>query len=277
VKAQVTVGSEQRPNVGALLDLKQRIDNDANADKGLNFPRVALLNPDRLEPCATTNPTNNATHRGLVVYHTGNAVMSEGMYYWDGNTWLRLVTQENNNDSREISWISVNCDVQGLDELRQSVNFDPDTANPVALGNSTISLTVPMRYDANNRVVLQWSVWGDSRSMDENHYPAYGSIRYHIFVERHDGVRYRPYAAYPKGILRSVYMNSFYLIEKTQSRWNAVPSPVIRDLPEGSYRFTLMYNIEDLYKMKTTYDENRNYINFWGITAKGDVMVNRAL
>jgi len=92
-KAQVTIGSDGVPNAGALLDLKQRINDEANADKGLNFPRVSLEAANRLEPCATTNATNRTSHRGLVVYHTNNAVMTEGLYYWNGGSWRRLVDE----------------------------------------------------------------------------------------------------------------------------------------------------------------------------------------
>jgi len=94
VYAQVTIGSDGVPNAGALLDLKEMASSNLiTSTKGLNFPRVALEDPNRLEPCATTNATNNASHRGLVVYHTDNAVMAEGMYYWNGGSWRRLIDE----------------------------------------------------------------------------------------------------------------------------------------------------------------------------------------
>jgi len=92
--AQVTIGSDINPNSGALLDIKQMAStNLINSTKGLNFPRVALQASDKLEPCATTNTTNKSSHRGLVVYHTDNAVMKEGLYYWNGNAWRRLIDE----------------------------------------------------------------------------------------------------------------------------------------------------------------------------------------
>jgi len=99
IKAQVTIGSGMVPNEGSLLDLKQfntttnDLDKDITSLKGLNFPRVSLTDPLRLEPCATTNITNKRAHRGLIVYHTDNTIMDEGLYYWNGNSWRRLVDE----------------------------------------------------------------------------------------------------------------------------------------------------------------------------------------
>jgi len=94
VGKQATVGSNLTPNTGALLDLKESAStNLTNSTKGINFPRVALQASDKLEPCATTNNTNRSSHRGLVVYNTNDAVMSEGLYYWNGATWKRLLDE----------------------------------------------------------------------------------------------------------------------------------------------------------------------------------------
>jgi len=94
VRAQVTIGSDLVPNGGALLDMKEFASNNLiTSTRGLNFPRVSLQAANRLEPCATTNITNSASHRGLVVYHTNNAVMDQGMYYWNGASWRRLVDE----------------------------------------------------------------------------------------------------------------------------------------------------------------------------------------
>jgi len=94
IRAQVTIGSDIEPNRGALLDLKELAStNLTNSTKGINFPRVALQASDRLEPCATTNATTRPAHKGLVVYHTDNAVMNEGLYYWNGTSWRRLIDE----------------------------------------------------------------------------------------------------------------------------------------------------------------------------------------
>ncbi len=92
---QVTIGSELIPNAGALLDLKQynKADN-TTSDKGFNLPRVPLNVIDKLEPCATTNATNAAAHKGLLVYNmTDNSYVAPGIYYWDGSNWQRLVNK----------------------------------------------------------------------------------------------------------------------------------------------------------------------------------------
>ncbi|NDW11023.1 hypothetical protein [Dysgonomonas sp. 520] len=92
--AQVTVGSELTPNEGALLDVKESASNNTiTSTKGINLPRVALQDPYKLEPCATTTTSKKTAHKGLTVYHTGAASMDEGMYYWNGTEWRRLVDE----------------------------------------------------------------------------------------------------------------------------------------------------------------------------------------
>ena len=94
LQAQITVGSELSPNDGALMDMKQYASsNKITSTKGLNFPRVALQDPYKLEPCATTTTANKYAHQGLIVYHTDASIMDEGIYYWNGANWIRMVTE----------------------------------------------------------------------------------------------------------------------------------------------------------------------------------------
>ncbi len=101
LKAQVTIGSNLQANDGALLDLKEYVTGDnLTSNRGFNLPRVALQALDKLEPCATTNTTNNEAHQGLVVYNmTENSTLSNGIYYWNGANWQRLLNTISHNNA----------------------------------------------------------------------------------------------------------------------------------------------------------------------------------
>jgi len=103
VKAQVTIGIQETPVPGALLQLKSVADatsnGDVNATKGLNFPRVALVKQNQLQPMYSATDAANLTvnqklaHKGLVVYNlTDNPdePLYVGLNYWDGEQWNSL-------------------------------------------------------------------------------------------------------------------------------------------------------------------------------------------
>ena len=103
LKAQVTVGTQEAPVPGALLQLKTIVDatskGDVNATKGLNFPRVALVKQKQLQPMYSAADAANLStavklaHKGLVVYNlTDNPGenLSVGLNYWDGEQWNSL-------------------------------------------------------------------------------------------------------------------------------------------------------------------------------------------
>jgi hypothetical protein len=95
VEAQVTIGLDENPNKGALLDLKERsVTTDAaNADKGLMLPRVELENKDKLYPMLASgyDSAEDKKHAGLVVYNTtDDADFDRGLYLWDGEQWLPM-------------------------------------------------------------------------------------------------------------------------------------------------------------------------------------------
>lgn len=104
LRGQVTIGSVQKARDGALLDLRENDNLDANSSRGLALPRVIL---DSLT--ITGGNTNLATtvrnasggvwdkqeHIGLALYnvHKSDACaggIDEGMYVWDGEKWLDL-------------------------------------------------------------------------------------------------------------------------------------------------------------------------------------------
>lgn len=109
LNAQVTVGSGNTPNKGALLDIKQYDAEDpatsnTTATKGLMLPRVNLTEMNNLYPMFIENEdyknnTGNkktdedAIHTGLVVYNINMDLCEEiypGVHTWDGNEWHRI-------------------------------------------------------------------------------------------------------------------------------------------------------------------------------------------
>ena len=93
--AQVTIGSNETPEHGFLLQLKDIpdvLDGSANATKGLGLPRVLLVDTNDLLPCAPNTSDNKEVHVGLTVYNlTTNSTLKEGIYTWDGMTWNPMV------------------------------------------------------------------------------------------------------------------------------------------------------------------------------------------
>lgn len=106
-KAQVTIGSGNPPNDGALLQLKEwNSETDlTNSTKGFSFPRVALVKKNELYPMykvgypGVTNLQNlKYSNIGLTVYNvTNNPVATtetdafvRGLYQWNGAQWLLI-------------------------------------------------------------------------------------------------------------------------------------------------------------------------------------------
>lgn len=120
LQAQVTIGSDEEPVEGALLQLKDTkgvTTNASNSTKGVVFPRVALSQKDRLypmfgttlaeDPLYTANlAAYNARHAGLIVYNTytspvsvtnANLIFQEGLYVWLGDRWASAGTPSVDN------------------------------------------------------------------------------------------------------------------------------------------------------------------------------------
>lgn len=117
LQAQVTIGSNEEPIDGALLQMKTTplvLDGSENATKGLAFPRVKLGLKDRLYPMFGTSDLTAVSsyddavkraavgklHTGLVVYNTyessgetdENKIFQEGLYVWLGDKWASVGT-----------------------------------------------------------------------------------------------------------------------------------------------------------------------------------------
>jgi hypothetical protein len=105
VQAQVTIGSNHEPDSNALLDL--RSGDDESSTKGLLLPRVSLEATNLAKPLT-------AHKKGMTVYNIGTSptsvelryYLSPGIYYNDGNEWIRL----NNSYSNWFFMPSVSFD-----------------------------------------------------------------------------------------------------------------------------------------------------------------------
>lgn len=106
INAQVTIGLDEKPANGALLQMKEMggVTNEVeNSTKGMMFPRVKLTVKDKLYPMLAnadgTTPADNYNtpakveamdklHVGLTVYNTNSSVpFKKGLYTWNGTEW----------------------------------------------------------------------------------------------------------------------------------------------------------------------------------------------
>jgi len=100
--SQVTIGNNEAPEKGALLQLKNidgKTNGEANASKGLGLPKVNLLST-QLDATIYTDLSKTIDgasgnwdkdeHIGLVVYNTSNNATCPGLYVWDGTTWASI-------------------------------------------------------------------------------------------------------------------------------------------------------------------------------------------
>jgi uncharacterized protein YjdB len=81
--AQVTIGSDNPPHPGAILDLQS-----TGTDKGLKLPSVSLLDTAVFQ--LSTNSSDAASARGMTVYNTNDDIIGgrgQGIYTWNG-TWI---------------------------------------------------------------------------------------------------------------------------------------------------------------------------------------------
>ena len=100
--SQVTIGSDEKPNTGALLDLKEN--GAGSSERGLGLPRVKLSKIDQLFPMFgevgdvtndydTKKATMDLEHLALVVYNVHTDLeegLCPGLYVWQGDVWVRL-------------------------------------------------------------------------------------------------------------------------------------------------------------------------------------------
>lgn len=110
VNAQVTIGSGEVPNKGALLELKEHnavnpLVNNSTADKGMLYPRVNLTDNNNLFPMfeddgsggykigstSYSKSEEDKKHIGLIVYNVNaSSVFHQGLHIWDGKEWRKI-------------------------------------------------------------------------------------------------------------------------------------------------------------------------------------------
>lgn len=91
-----TDGSSADP--AAILDIK-------SSDKGILIPRVSLQQVNNILPLTSTPPA------GLMVYNTNHNMVDligrstgRGFYYWNGASWLKVMTPMDVSDSISLRW-----------------------------------------------------------------------------------------------------------------------------------------------------------------------------
>ncbi|MDR1937024.1 MAG: hypothetical protein LBQ73_00815 [Tannerellaceae bacterium] len=143
VKAQVTIGMLSDPQTGALLELREKKEaatarGEANAEKGLLFPRVNLVSYDALTPL-NTNPSDEEKKEatGMVVYNVnaGANGVDVGLNQWNGVEWQPL--QGGIVRKAAVNGIGSNVVVDGtyvegvmLDPYRNSLKVQVDVQMP---------------------------------------------------------------------------------------------------------------------------------------------------
>lgn len=102
INAQITIGVDEDPASGALLQLKDKknvTDNSANATKGLGLPRVRLSVIENLDDVLSSQDMTGdykARHIGLVVYSISEGCANDhsfhkGTFVWNGEMWQDLI------------------------------------------------------------------------------------------------------------------------------------------------------------------------------------------
>ncbi len=99
MNSQVTIGMDEIPESGALLQIKeiQTSGSEANSSKGILLPRVNLVSRTSLVPtlkASEENEQEKLKHTGLVVFNVNIVpntdpalTLEEGVYIWDGAKW----------------------------------------------------------------------------------------------------------------------------------------------------------------------------------------------
>ncbi|MBK5720799.1 fibrobacter succinogenes major paralogous domain-containing protein [Dysgonomonas sp. Marseille-P4677] len=114
ILAQVTIGSNIKPNKGSILDIKERQPtagdpDQTTANRGLLMPRVTLLSLTELKPMYsyadienTPSGIDEQMHIGLIVYNIIQEIcpgtdILEGLYVWQGSEWKLLKNGTSSN------------------------------------------------------------------------------------------------------------------------------------------------------------------------------------
>lgn len=192
--AQVTIGSDEQPLRGALLDLKQNPDGTSN--KGLLMPRVSLAGITDLTIAENSTESKNQ-HIGAVVYNVNKIITDEayllcpGIYVWNGEAWQRLKPLPKKKTSFDSStgiltdhegntyptaefgsagrWMTVNLRTKTMyDPCGDHTPFSPHTANSYASSQSIQSPnpTDPSLPEYANGTLYNWAAATNKKGGD---------------------------------------------------------------------------------------------------------------
>jgi hypothetical protein len=141
--AQVTIGINEEPAEGALLQLKDianAASGDKNAEKGLLMPRISLISHTTLEPLVrNASKKEEKECTGLIVYNlTENDYLKKGIVVWNGSEWKNI---KNNERTKSV-------DVEVMKRLYKSQK--PVMSNSVSSGSMEISMQegIPIKHYA---------------------------------------------------------------------------------------------------------------------------------
>lgn len=162
--SQVTIGSLDKPMIGALLDLKEKDGSGVNANKGMLLPRVQLTSISSLYPMLENDTdymnnidnkrnVENMQHMGLIVYNTNQCLNfsgeDAGVYIWDGSIWEQIVKPTrstdvsvfvDNRDGQKYRYRSFGSDagVWMIDNMRAQ-SYDTDYVPNISLNTTPVS------------------------------------------------------------------------------------------------------------------------------------------
>lgn len=165
IYAQVTVGLDEAPEEGALIQLKTIsgvTDGSANAYKGLGLPRVELKEINELFPMLTGSELNygdlKLDHIGLVVYNMTDGedycenpdnYLRKGLNVWNGTQWMYIgdnlvsgigVFTDNRDPANPETYQYMDYGDAGVwmtENMRAKMYAD---GTPISLYNSSINL-----------------------------------------------------------------------------------------------------------------------------------------
>lgn len=127
VLSQVTIGSNEQPNPGALLDLKE---SPTNSNKGLLLPRVSLQKLDALtmgNNVIANQGSQWKVHTGMLVYNintieTASNRVCPGLHVWDGSRWFPVQPYDNILEQKKV--LSLVRNYQYLESDPSNAQFD---------------------------------------------------------------------------------------------------------------------------------------------------------
>ncbi len=170
LKSQVTIGSDEAPVAGALLQLKEKpdvTDSTLNAYRGLALPRVTLSDKYQLFPMFASDPTSSnpvanadyltnksvhdKSHTGLIVYNLvedDSKDLCKGLNLWDGTQWICFQPRTENAKFSAVSCSDIVLKgVYAAGTPTNSSNYLQLTLNVTNEGVYTISATSGNGYN----------------------------------------------------------------------------------------------------------------------------------